>query len=67
MICEQKEIQSLDFFISFFVKEKRKENKTIAQIEFNVKVMVLLRIIIINKINPNHRLPLYPHQSKRDV
>ena len=67
MICEQKEIQSLDFFLSFFVKQKRKENKTIAQIEFNVKVMILLRVRIINKINPNYRLPLCHHQSKRDV
>ena len=33
MICKQKEIHSLDFFVSFFVKKKRKESKIIAQIE----------------------------------
>ena len=36
MICKQKEIQSLDFFVSFFVKKKRKESRIIAQIEIIV-------------------------------
>ena len=46
IICEQKEIQSLDFFVSFFVKKKRKENRIISQIEIIVRVMNLISILI---------------------
>ena len=45
MICEQNRIQSLDFFVSFFVKKKRKENRIISQIEIIVRVMNLIRIL----------------------
>jgi hypothetical protein len=31
IICKQNKIQSLDFFVSFFVKKKRKESRIIAQ------------------------------------
>ena len=40
MICEQREIQSLDFFVSFFVKKKRKAKLIIAQIEIFFQVMI---------------------------
>ena len=46
MICEQNRIQSLDFFVSFFVKKKRKENRIISQIEIIVHFMNLIRILI---------------------
>ena len=42
MICEQNRIQSLDFFVSFFVKKKRKENRIISQIEIVILVMNLI-------------------------
>ena len=45
MICEQNRIQSLDFFVSFFVKKKRKENRIISQIEIIIRVMNLIRIL----------------------
>ena len=40
------EILSLDFFVSFFVKKKRKENRIISQIEIIVRLMNLFRILI---------------------
>ncbi len=40
------EIQSLDFFDSFFVKKKRKENRIIFQIELIVRYMNLIKIFI---------------------
>jgi hypothetical protein len=46
MICEQNRIQSLDFFGSFFVKKKRKENIIISQIEIIVRVINLIGILI---------------------
>ena len=45
MICEQNRIQSLDFFVSFFVKKKRKQNRIICQIEIIIRVMNLIRIL----------------------
>ena len=46
MICEQNRIQSLDFFVSFFVKKKRKENRIISQIEIIIRVINLIGILI---------------------
>jgi hypothetical protein len=43
IICEQKEIQSLDFLF-LFDHAKRKANKILAQIEINVDVMNLIII-----------------------
>ena len=40
------EIQSLDFFVSFFVKKKRKENRIISQIEIIVRILNWSRILI---------------------
>jgi predicted nucleotidyltransferase len=39
-------IHRLDFFGSFFVKKKRKENRIISQIEIIVRIMNLFRILI---------------------
>ncbi len=44
MICEQNRIQSLDFFVSFFVKKKRKENRIISQIEIIGSIMNLISV-----------------------
>jgi hypothetical protein len=40
------EIQSLDFFGSFFVKKKRKKNRIISQIEIIIGVINLIGILI---------------------
>ena len=50
MICVRQggkiEIQSLDFFVSFFVKQKRKANRIIFQIKSIIHGISLIRLFI---------------------